>query len=50
MGYEYDDYGPEKRWVAGYIAPAVSAHRLQAFYPSTHPPSTRAAHAAAALC
>ena len=35
MGYEYDDYGPEKRWVAGYIAPAVSAHRLQVFYPST---------------
>ena len=34
-GYEYDDYGPAKALVPGYIAPAVSAHGLQAFYPST---------------
>ena len=35
MGYEYDDYGPGKALVAGYIAPVVSAQGLQAFYPST---------------
>ena len=34
-GYEYDNYGPAKALVPGYIAPAVSAHCLQAFYPST---------------
>jgi hypothetical protein len=34
-GYEYDDYGPGKALVLGYIASAVSAHRLHAFYPST---------------
>jgi hypothetical protein len=34
-GYGYDDYGPGKALTAAYIAPAVSAHRLQAFYPST---------------
>ena len=35
VGYEYDDYGPGKALVAGYIAPVVSAQGLQAFYPST---------------
>lgn len=34
-GYGYDDYGPGKALVADYIAPAVSAHGLQAFYPAT---------------
>lgn len=34
-GYGYDNYGPEKALVPGYIAPAVSAHGAQAFYPST---------------
>jgi hypothetical protein len=34
-GYGYDDYGPGKALVSGYIRPAISAHRLQAFYPST---------------
>jgi hypothetical protein len=33
-GYGYDDYGPEKAVVSGYIS-AVLAHQLQAFYPST---------------
>jgi hypothetical protein len=35
-GYGYDNYGSEKALVAGYIAPAVSAHGLQTFYPSTY--------------
>jgi hypothetical protein len=34
-GYGYDDYGPGKALVLGYIRPAISAHQLQAFYPST---------------
>jgi hypothetical protein len=34
-GYGFDDYGPGKALVSGYIRPAISAHHLQAFYPST---------------
>jgi len=34
-GYGYDDYGPGKALVSGYIRLAVLAHQLQAFYPST---------------
>jgi hypothetical protein len=34
-GYGYDDYGPGKALISEYIAPALSEHRLQAFYPST---------------
>lgn len=34
-GYGYDDYGPGKALVPDYIVPAVSAHGLRAFYPST---------------
>jgi hypothetical protein len=34
-GYAYDDYGPGKALVLGYITPAISAHQLRAFYPST---------------
>jgi hypothetical protein len=34
-GYGYDDYGPGKALVAGYIGAAVLAHELRAFYPST---------------
>ena len=34
-GYGYDDYGPGKALVSGYIRPAISAHQLRAFYPST---------------
>jgi hypothetical protein len=34
-GYWYEDFGPGMALVPCYIAPAVSAHRLQAFYPST---------------
>jgi hypothetical protein len=34
-GYGYDHYGPGKALVPEYIAPAVSAHGLSAFYPST---------------
>jgi len=34
-GYGFDDYGPGKALVLGYITPALSAHQLQAFYPST---------------
>src|SRR5206468_11787016 len=34
-GYGYDNYGPGKALVSGYIRPAISAHQLQAFYPST---------------
>jgi predicted O-methyltransferase YrrM len=34
-GYGYDDYGPRKALVLDYIKPAVSVHRLKAFYPST---------------
>ena len=34
-GYAYDDYGRGKALVPQYIAPAVSAHGLQAFFPST---------------
>ena len=37
-GYKYDDYGPGKALIPEYIAPVISEHRLQAFYPST--PST----------
>jgi hypothetical protein len=37
-GYGYDDYGPGKALISGYIRPAISAHQLQAFYPTT--PST----------
>lgn len=37
-GYGFDDYGPGKALVSGYIRPAISAHELRAFYPST--PST----------
>jgi SAM-dependent methyltransferase len=34
-GYGYDDYGPGKALVLDYIRTAISAHQLQAFYPST---------------
>jgi hypothetical protein len=34
-GYGYDDYGPGSALVSGYIRPAISAHDLQVFYPST---------------
>jgi hypothetical protein len=34
-GYGFDDYGPGKALVSSYIRPAISAHQLQAFYPST---------------
>ena len=34
-GYGFDDYGPGKALVAGYIKPAISKHQLTAFYPST---------------
>lgn len=34
-GYGFDDYGPGKALVSGYITPAISAHHLQAFYPAT---------------
>jgi hypothetical protein len=34
-GYGYDDYGPERALVLGYIRAAISAHQLQAYYPST---------------
>ena len=34
-GYGYDDYGPNKALVLRYIRPMMSAHQLQAFYPST---------------
>jgi hypothetical protein len=34
-GYGYDDYGPGKALVSGYIRPAISAHQLRAYYPST---------------
>jgi len=47
-GYGYDDYGPGKTLVASYIRPVISAHQLQAFYPSTpsavdHPSTLSAA-------
>jgi hypothetical protein len=34
-GYGYDDYGPGKALVLDYLRPAIEAHQLQAFYPST---------------
>jgi hypothetical protein len=34
-GYGFDDYGPGKALVLGYIRPAILAHQLRAFYPST---------------
>jgi hypothetical protein len=34
-GYAYDDYGPGKALTPAYIAPALAAHGLAAFYPST---------------
>jgi hypothetical protein len=34
-GYGYDDYGPGKVLTASYIAPVVSKHQLQTFYPTT---------------
>ena len=34
-GYGFDDYGPGKGLVSGYISPVISAHQLRAFYPST---------------
>jgi hypothetical protein len=34
-GYGYDDYGPGKALVLEYIKPAISAHQLRVFYPST---------------
>ncbi len=34
-GYGYDDYGAGKALDAEYIAPALQAHALSAFYPST---------------
>lgn len=33
--YGYDDYGPGKILNADYIAPAVTAYDLAAFYPAT---------------
>jgi hypothetical protein len=32
-GYGYDNYGPGKALVSGYIRPAMLAHQLGAFYP-----------------
>jgi hypothetical protein len=34
-GYGYDDYGPGRALVFDYIRPAIVAHQLQAFFPST---------------
>ena len=34
-GYGFDNYGPGKALVSSYIRPAISAHQLAAFYPST---------------
>jgi hypothetical protein len=34
-GYGFDDYGPGKALISGYIGQAIWAHQLQAFYPST---------------
>jgi hypothetical protein len=34
-GYGYDDYGPGRALVLAYLRPVMSAHQLQAFYPST---------------
>lgn len=34
-GYGYDDYGQGRALTSSYIAPAVAAHGLSAFYPST---------------
>jgi hypothetical protein len=34
-GYGYDNYGPGKALVPGYIVAVVSVHGVQAFYPST---------------
>jgi hypothetical protein len=34
-GYGYDDYGPGQALTPAYIAPALAAHGLRAFYPST---------------
>jgi hypothetical protein len=34
-GYAFDDYGPDKALNAEYIAPAVAAHELAVYYPST---------------
>lgn len=34
-GYGFDNYGPGKALVSSYIRPAISAHQLRAFYPST---------------
>jgi hypothetical protein len=34
-GYGYDDYGPGNALTPDYIAPAVKAHGLRAFYPAT---------------
>ena len=34
-GYGYDDYGPGKALISGYIRPVILAHQLRAFYPST---------------
>jgi hypothetical protein len=52
-GYGFDDYGPGKALVLSYIRPAISAHQLQAFYPSTpsvadYPSTPMAAEALAA--
>jgi hypothetical protein len=33
-GYEFDDYGPGKALVSGYIRPAILVHQLRTFYPS----------------
>jgi hypothetical protein len=34
-GYGYDDYGPGRALVFDYIRPAIAAHQLRAFFPST---------------
>jgi hypothetical protein len=34
-GYGYDDYGPGNALVWDYIKPAIAAHQLRAYYPST---------------
>ncbi len=34
-GYGYDDYGPGRALVFDYIKPAIAAHQLRAFFPST---------------
>ena len=43
-GYGFDDYGPGKALNAPYIDPAVRAHELAVFYPSTPSAKESGAH------